>query len=116
MPRLFTIMPFGKRPAEHSEAGAIDFDEVYHLSIKPAAASAAWDVLRIDEVLHPGNIVGQYIRELATADLVIADISIPNPNVFYELGIRHSISPAGTVLIAYEGTHLPFDIINQRVI
>ena len=48
--------------------------------------------------------------------MVLADLSLENPNVFYELGIRHVMSPSGTVLMCRKGTTLPFDVGHQRVI
>jgi tetratricopeptide (TPR) repeat protein len=114
--RLFVIMPFGVKSVPHAGGGIIDFDELYRDHLKPAGIRAGWEVLRIDETAKPGRIVDQYIRELAISDLVLGDISVPNANVFYELGVRHSISPGGTILIAHNGTVLPFDLAEQRVI
>lgn len=116
MPKLFVIMPFGKRPAtpDHG-SGTIDFDYVYQKLIKPAGESAGWDVFRIDETTESGIITHQYLKEILESDLVLADISIPNENVYYELGIRQAISNGGTLLIALHGSRIPFDISSQRV-
>src|ERR1700744_3147641 len=97
MPKLFVIMPFGVK--EH-DGTTLDFDNVYRAAIRPTAEHAGWQVLRIDEVLTPGTISDQYLKELLTSELVLADISIPNANVYYELGIRHSVSSSGTLLIS----------------
>ena len=59
-------------------------------------------------------------ERLALADIVIADISIDNANVFYELGIRHSLRPRTTVLIRARsntrsrGKEVPFDLKTDR--
>jgi hypothetical protein len=114
MPKLFVIMPFGLKRHEGLE---FDFDVVYRTVIRPTAEGVGWKILRIDEVSTPGAINDQYLRELLNADLVLADISIPNANVYYELGVRHSISSSGTLLIS-SGTpqDVPFDLRGQRVI
>lgn len=116
MNRVFVIMPFGRRSVPHVGNSALDFDRVYSDLIRPAAVTAGWDVLRIDEVTLPGNINDQYLREIYLADLVLADISVPNGNVYYELGIRQAIASGGTVLLAVTGTVIPFDLANQRVL
>jgi hypothetical protein len=89
MPKLFVVMPFGTRAAERNHnIRAINFDAVYTQFVKPAAESLGWTVLRIDEVTTPGAIEQQYLREIFEADLMLADVSLPNGNVFYELGAR----------------------------
>jgi hypothetical protein len=60
----------------------------------------------------PGNIVQQIILHLHKADLVVADLSGLNPNVMYELGIRHSFSRRRTLLISQDLAELPFDLKN----
>lgn len=117
MRRIFVIMPFGiKYDYSSPKEKLIDFDVIYNKIIKPAGVSAGWNVTRIDEVVSSGTITNQYLKEIMQAEVVIADISIPNPNVFYELGIRQSISTGSTILIALEGSQLPFDVSDQRVI
>ena len=117
MYKLFVIMPFGARQAatEHRRP-EIDFDEVYRRLIRAGGEGAGWQVIRIDELPEPGQISDHYLRLLFAADLVLADISVPNANVYYELGIRQAIATGGTILIAHTGTPLPFDIAGQRVI
>ncbi len=121
MPRvpkeIFVVMPFGKRVlVEKGVEEQIDFDSIYNDLIRPAGHRIGWQVTRIDEVVRPGPISDQYLRRLFEAPVVIADVSMPNSNVFYELGIRHSISTGLTLLTALEGTSLPFDIAHLRVI
>ena len=92
MRKLFVIMPFGSHPVPSSQgASPTDFDAVYERVIKPAGLAGNFAVLRIDEVAVPGNISDQYLQELFTAEIVVADVSVPNPNVFYELGIRQGM-------------------------
>jgi tetratricopeptide (TPR) repeat protein len=112
--RLFVIMPFGVRQiTERTEPH--DFDAFYRNVLRPIALEEDWDVVRVDELVAPGAITAQAIQELLSADLVVADLSMPNGNVYYELGVRQSISNNATLLIALKGTSLPFDIAHQRV-
>jgi tetratricopeptide (TPR) repeat protein/predicted phosphodiesterase len=114
---VFVVMPFGEK-LFLGAAGArrMDFDHVYRELIRPSVESIGWTAARIDEESVPGVITDQYLRRLFESAVVIADVTMPNGNVFYELGIRHAISTGLTVMIAVEGTALPFDIAHQRVL
>lgn len=104
MPELFVIMSFGSRTVDHVPEGVIDFDEVYAELIRPAGESVGWTVSRIDELAEPGLISDHYLRSILAADLVVAEITVPNGNVYYELGIRQAVAGGGTILLAARGT------------
>ncbi|MGA2425387.1 MAG: hypothetical protein ABSG07_15395 [Terriglobales bacterium] len=74
-----------------------------------------FDCIRADEVSKSGSITRDFLLRLGQSDVVIADLSDLNPNVFYELGVRHALRP-GTLILAEKGTPLPFDIRDLRVI
>jgi 3',5'-cyclic AMP phosphodiesterase CpdA len=113
--RLFFIMPFGSRGVIPG-AEPFDFDAFYQDVLRPIAVDSSWDPLRVDEVVAPGAITNQAIQELLRSELVVADVSSANSNVYYELGVRQAISASGVILIAQAGTRLPFDIAHQRVL
>lgn len=114
---VFVVMPFGRKSFTIADTPVeIDFDRVYRELICPASGAAGWHVNRIDELSSPGVISEQYLKRLFAASVVIADVTMPNGNVFYELGIRHAISTGLTLMIALEGTRLPFDIAHLRVL
>jgi len=116
MKQLFVIMPFGvKNIADERATTSIDFDSVYRDIIKPSGIEAGFRVRRIDEVAKSETVNQEYLKEIFEADVVVADISLPNANVYYELGIRHAISTGRTFLMALEGTLIPFDLGNQQV-
>ncbi|MEM9057709.1 MAG: DUF4071 domain-containing protein, partial [Pseudomonadota bacterium] len=71
-------MPFGVKEN-------IDFDAVYRDFIRPALEHAGFEVLRADEEETAGNIRLDMFQELLLADLVLVDLTIDNPNVWYEL-------------------------------
>jgi hypothetical protein len=69
----------------------------------------------MDEVAGPGIVFEDMKRQLAEAQIVIAEITAPNQNVFYELGYAHALNKP-TILMAQRGKELPFDIRSYRVI
>ena len=103
----FVIMPFGNKEG-------IDFDKVYIDFIKPALKSNGYEVFRADEEMQAGDIKTDMFQELLLADLVIADLSIDNPNVWYELGVRHALRARGVILIQSKRKYQPFDIYTDR--
>jgi nucleoside 2-deoxyribosyltransferase len=69
----------------------------------------------IDELAGPGIIFEDIKRPIAEAKIVVAEITAPNQNVFYELGYAHALNKP-TILLAQRGKELPFDIRSYRVI
>ena len=90
--RAFIVRPFGVR-------NGIDFDQVEQLLIVPALNKIGATGGTTQEVMEAGNIRIDMFQRLLAADLVVADISTNNPNVFYELGIRHSLQEMRTFLL-----------------
>lgn len=107
-PFCFVLMPFGTKK---DDAGrAIDFDAVYNEVIRLAVIDADMEPIRADEE-HVGGIIHKPMFErLMLCDYAVADLTTANPNVLYELGIRHGIRPHSTVLVFAKGTRLPFDV------
>lgn len=112
---LFVAMPFGSKP-DPTHRFEIDFDDVYERSIKPATEEADLDVIRADEETLGGIIHKPMYERLLLAEIVIADLTLANANVFYELGIRHAARPRSTILIYAKTSHLPFDVAPVRAI
>lgn len=113
-------MPYGKRKApldyeEPEKTCEIDFDAVWEGILQPAVPPD-FETKRADELRETGLIDLMYNEWLFDADIVLADLTFGNPNVYYELGIRQALSRKGTVLVACKGTKLPFDVRNQNVI
>lgn len=117
--RLFVAMPFGKREGnlEHNgneETVTIDFDDVWRNMFRPAIPQA-FEYKRADE-LSDSHIEKEYVEWLRTSDVVLADLTFGNANVYYELGVRLTIRKYGTVLVAHKGSVLPFDTRQFRII
>jgi tetratricopeptide (TPR) repeat protein len=111
----FVAMPFGykKDPVSGVE---IDFNRVYDAAIRPAIEAAGLEALRADEERTGGIIHAPMFARLLLAEFVVADLTLANPNVFYELGIRHAARPFTTVPIFANVHALPFDVAIIRAI
>ena len=93
----------------------------YEEIIRPAVEGVrvndeqAFKCVRADFVSQTGSITRDVLARLYRADAVVADLTDLNPNVFYELGVRHSLR-SGTLLVGVKGTKPPFDVGDLRVI
>ena len=113
-PHAFVIMPFGKKKG--GDGSLYDFNTIYTQLIKPTLEMAGFEPFRADEETTSGDILTDMFQELLLADLCIADMSIDNANVFYELGIRHAFRKRGIVHIQAGRAYMPFDVFNVRTI
>lgn len=91
------------------------YDNLYREVIRPVCEKSGFQVHRADDVFRPGIILQDIVNSLLDSDLVIAEVTPPNPNVSYELGYAHALEKP-TVLLARRGGELPFDISGYRVI
>ncbi len=115
MKECFVIMPIGSGDAYET------YRNRYKHIIEPAVQGLQEDgeqlfrCIRADFVTRTGSITRDLLGRLYRSDAVIADLTDLNPNVFYELGVRHALR-SGTILIALKGTRPPFDVGDLRVI
>jgi len=93
-------MPYGTRPVDDID---LDFDVIFDRFIQPAAEQAGFDVIRSDREAASGVIMPRMFQAIYGADLVIADVTYQNPNVYYELGVRHALKAQGTLPIRRTG-------------
>lgn len=114
-PLCFVLMPFGQKPGP---AGSlINFDAVYQELVIPATEAAGLAPLRADEEMSGGVIHKPMFERLILCEYAVADLTTANANVFYELGLRHAVRPASTVLLFAEGGgQLPFDVAPLRAL
>jgi hypothetical protein len=109
----FLVGPIGKDGSSERKHA----DLLLHLIVKHVleAKEFGYTVRRSDEDADPGMIGDRVISDVIHAVLVVADLTDLNPNVFYELGIRHStVKPV--IHVAKFGTKLPFDTASHRTI
>jgi hypothetical protein len=123
MTNVFIVRPFGNKlvPIKKESKNIsvdVNFDEIDSLLIQKALEKSGLVGKTTGKIAQAGNIRLDMFQMLIAYDLVIADISIDNANVFYELGIRHGLRPNGTILIRLDtgGRDVPFDLKTDRYI
>lgn len=90
-------------------------DEVLEYIINPVCDSFGYSIVRADKMTNSGLITKAIIEQIISAVLVIADLIGSNPNIFYELAIRHSYRKPAIQIIKGD-VNIPFDIANMRTI
>lgn len=105
--QAFILRPFGVKKE-------IDFDQVERELIQPALKALNITGATTSVIVEQGNIREDMFAQLLLADLVIADLSIHNANVFYELGVRHALRDKKTFLIRCSIDEIPFDLKTDR--
>jgi hypothetical protein len=123
------LFAFGDAPVEFSAfAAEIDenqtfvvtqygepYETLFNDVIKPLAKDIGFYPYRAKDVYRPGLILEDIIQGLVESEVIIAEITPPNPNVFYELGYAHALKKP-TILLAERGSELPFDVRGYRCI
>ena len=94
----FVVMGFNKK-TDYATGRTLDLNKTYRNIIKPAVEAAGVKCVRADEIVHSGVIDVPMYEQLLEADLVVADISTMNANAIYELGVRHALRPATTIVM-----------------
>ncbi|MFC5456972.1 hypothetical protein [Prosthecobacter fluviatilis] len=99
-PKLFcfVLMPFSS-----------DFDDIYQFGIKDACQAAGAYCERVDEQHYNERMLDRIYNQIAKADLIIADMTGKNANVFYEVGYAHALGKP-TVLLTQNAADIPFDL------
>lgn len=111
--RCFVILPY---PASEEAASGPDFDAVYEELIRPVIEDLNLDLIRADRVSRSGLIHKEMIENLLEADVVIADVTLGSPDVFFELGIRQTARRAGTVILRHAKSAVPLPISGLRAL
>src|ERR1039458_2879754 len=109
----FVLMPFGVKT--DLSGRAIDFDIIYQSIFKPAIEAVGLQPIRADEEQSQGFIHKLMYERLLLSEYAIADLTILNANVYYELGVRHAAKPSTTIMTMAGQTGLPFDVAGLRV-
>jgi hypothetical protein len=115
LPLCFVLMPFGVKA--DGAGRRVDFDSIYQDAIRPAIVDARMEPLRADEERDGGIVHKPMLERLVLCSFAVADLTLANANVFYELGVRHAVRPYTTVLLFEQGgQRLPFDVAPLRAI
>ena len=112
----FMVMPFGVKPTG-LEPGTgpvkVDFDALWNKAFKPLIEQLGYTPFRADADTG-ALIIQEMIERLAYADIVVADVSIPNANVYYEIGVRHAARSTGCGLLSAHWAQPVFDLAQMR--
>lgn len=117
MPRpiCFMVMPFRVKDtrAKAPAPARVNFDMVWEKAFRPALDELGYQPVRADQDLG-ALIISEMLERLYFSDLVIADVTVPNGNVYYEVGIRHAARDAGCVMVGADWSEPLFDIDQMR--
>ena len=110
--RCFVICPIGERdsPIRHRS------DDIFKHLIQPIAEQLGYVAERVNDNDRPGDITSKIVGDIIEADVIIADITGHNPNVFYELAIAHAWKKPCILMSGEDPVRVPFDIGSQNVI
>jgi hypothetical protein len=111
MKTCFIACPIGSDDSKERKRS----DKLLKFILKPVLEELSYEVIRADQIQIAGNITSQMLQSLIDANIVIGDLTGTNPNVMYELGIRHAIHRP-FIHVMEKGGSLPFDIYDVRTI
>jgi hypothetical protein len=100
---VFVIMPFSGTKSRTEDQWTVIFEELFRPAVEECGLSCS------RATISTGSLIKSIIERLHSAYVVLADLTDANPNVFYELGVRHSLSKR-TVLVAQGAQHIPSDL------
>ena len=100
-PFVFVLMPFSE-----------EFNDIYKYGIKGAAEDANAYAERVDEQLYDEGILDRIFNQINKADVIVADMTGRNPNVFYEVGYAHALGKI-VLLLTKNANDIPFDLIHR---
>ncbi len=101
-PFAFVLMPFAQK-----------YNDIYKLGIKEAAKQTGFHAERVDEQIYTENMLDRIYNQIDASDVIIADMSERNPNVFYELGYADAKNKT-CILLTSESKDIPFDLLHRR--
>ena len=109
----FYITPIGEEGTDERRHSDLILGQIVEPAIEALGLELV--VVRADRLTQPGMISQQILQHVLGARIVVADLSFHNPNVFYELAIRHATG-LPTVLISRTSERVPFDVADLRVL
>lgn len=109
MKTCFVVSPIGETDSEiRSNA-----DKLFKYIISPVCESCGFEPVRVDQINDSDSITQTIIDKLLSSELVIADISGHNPNVFFEMGYR-KCTDKPIIHLKKKGETIPFDVNSVR--
>ncbi len=92
-----------------------EFEDIFDQAISPAMEKNRIEAVKADNIYSPGAILSQVWDRIRSAEVVVADMSIQNPNVIYELGLCHGLHRC-PILLVRDPANLPFNLRSLRYI
>lgn len=105
----FVIIGFGLK-TDYSKGVEFNLDKTYDYIVRPVFEEFGFLCFRASDIKHSGVIDIPMYEAILKADFVLADLSTLNPNVLYELGIRHAVRKNTTIIISEKELEYPFDL------
>lgn len=115
MKTCFVSIPFGIKTDPYTGM-RVDFNIIYRDLVEPAVSGTHYRSYRIDDLSDFLDMQKLIIESVINCDIMIADLTTNNPNVMYELGMRHMAQRGLTIMICSSGTTIPSNISGFRVI
>lgn len=114
-PICFMVMPYRTKETrvDPPAPAKVNFDRLWEKAFLPVIEELGYQPVRADQDLG-ALIIHEMLERLYFSDLVIADLTIPNGNVYYEIGIRHAARASGCVLVSAEWSNPLFDVNQMR--
>ncbi|KAJ56520.1 hypothetical protein ACMU_06145 [Actibacterium mucosum KCTC 23349] len=109
--RCFIISPIGAEDSPSRQVG----DDFFNLLMVPALRGYKFEPIRADKISKSSQITEEIVELIQNSELCIADLTMQNPNVFYEVGRRHETGRP-IILLARKGENVPFDLAGNRII
>lgn len=109
MKTCFIVSPIGNEGTDVRSTA----DKLFKFIIKPVCEKCDFEPVRVDQLNNSDSITNTIIEKLALSELVIADITGHNPNVFYEMGYRSCLKKP-IIHLRMKGEQIPFDIASIR--
>jgi len=110
----FVLIGYGVK-TDYSTGRQLNLDNTYNSIIKPVLDELGVQCFRAKDLIHSGVIDQTMYEWIYKSDLVIADLSTLNPNVLYELGVRHALRPYSTIVISENDLKYPFDLNHTNI-
>jgi hypothetical protein len=117
-PVCFMVMPYGTKKTDAPTGqglAEIDFDALWDRAFRPAIEALGYEPVRADQDIG-ALIVHEMLERLYFSDIVLADMTIPNGNVYYEVGVRHACQDLGCVFLAADWSKQLFDVVQLRTV
>src|SRR5665811_779695 len=101
-PFIFVLMPFDEK-----------YNDAYKFGIKGAAEDVGAYAERVDEQIFTEGILDRIFNQISKADVIVADMTGRNPNVFYEVGYAHALGKI-VLLLTQNTNDIPFDLKHRQ--